>query len=162
MTCLSVRDSAARPLPAAASGALRLTRRRSLRTPLAVPPTTVPLQLVFDEHVDSASVIFRRDPFSAFHATNCFSISSISVPGNAARSALCHDPAMRWVVDDPAITESAASASQMGRFETKWLSWPEIRPPAAPPPIAVRAFAMDAQKPNNGARLSRNPRKTFT
>ena len=35
---------------------------------------------------------------------------------------LCHDPAMRWVVGDRAITVSAASASQMGRFETKWLS----------------------------------------
>jgi len=35
---------------------------------------------------------------------------------------LCHDPAMRWVVGDRAITGSAASASQMGRFETKWLS----------------------------------------
>ena len=29
---------------------------------------------------------------------------------------------MRWVVGDRAITGSAASASQMGRFETKWLS----------------------------------------
>jgi hypothetical protein len=38
---------------------------------------------------------------------------------------LCHDPAMRWVVGDRAITGSAASASQMGRFETKWLSPPE-------------------------------------
>jgi hypothetical protein len=38
---------------------------------------------------------------------------------------LCHDPAMRWVVADRAITGSAASASQMGRFETKWLSRPE-------------------------------------
>jgi len=35
---------------------------------------------------------------------------------------LCHDPAMRWVVGDRAIAVSAASASQMGRFETKWLS----------------------------------------
>src|SRR5215471_1394488 len=34
---------------------------------------------------------------------------------------LCRDPAMRWVVGDRAITGSAASASQMGRFETKWL-----------------------------------------
>src|SRR4029453_2705296 len=33
---------------------------------------------------------------------------------------LCRDPAMRWVVGDRAISESAASASQMGRFETKW------------------------------------------
>ena len=32
---------------------------------------------------------------------------------------------MRWVVGDRAITSSAASASQMGRFETKWLSRPE-------------------------------------
>jgi hypothetical protein len=32
---------------------------------------------------------------------------------------------MRWVVGDRAITGSAASASQMGRFEPKWLSRPE-------------------------------------
>ena len=38
---------------------------------------------------------------------------------------LCRDPAMRWVVGDRAISKSAASASQMGRFETKWLSRPE-------------------------------------
>src|SRR5271167_3010192 len=38
---------------------------------------------------------------------------------------LCHDPAMRWVVGDRAITRAAASASQMGRFETEWLSRPE-------------------------------------
>src|SRR3954470_20262693 len=38
---------------------------------------------------------------------------------------LCHDPAMRWVVGARAISGSAASASQMGRFETRWLSRPE-------------------------------------
>ena len=38
---------------------------------------------------------------------------------------LCRDPAMRWVVGDRAITGSAASASQMGRFETEWLARPE-------------------------------------
>jgi hypothetical protein len=38
---------------------------------------------------------------------------------------LCRDPVMRWVVGDRAITGSAASASQMGRFETKWLGRPE-------------------------------------
>ena len=37
---------------------------------------------------------------------------------------LCRDPAMRWVVGDRAITGSAASASQMGRFETEWLTRP--------------------------------------
>src|SRR5215211_6639440 len=35
---------------------------------------------------------------------------------------LCRDPAIRWIVGDRAISGSAASASQMGRFETKWLS----------------------------------------
>ena len=38
---------------------------------------------------------------------------------------LCRDPAMRWVVGERAITGSAASASQMGRFETGWLTRPE-------------------------------------
>src|SRR3954469_17987448 len=38
---------------------------------------------------------------------------------------LCRDPAMRWVVGGRAIAGSAASASQMSRFETKWLSRPE-------------------------------------
>ena len=38
---------------------------------------------------------------------------------------LCHDPAMRWVVGGRAITGCAASASQMGRFETEWLARPE-------------------------------------
>jgi hypothetical protein len=38
---------------------------------------------------------------------------------------LCRDPAMCWIVGDRAITGSAASASEMGRFETKWLSRPE-------------------------------------
>src|SRR3954451_15667702 len=38
---------------------------------------------------------------------------------------LRRDPAMRWVVGDRAISGSAASASQMGRFETKWLSRPD-------------------------------------
>jgi Transposase DDE domain group 1 len=38
---------------------------------------------------------------------------------------LRRDPVMRWVVGDRAISGSAASASQMGRLETKWLSRPE-------------------------------------
>jgi hypothetical protein len=38
---------------------------------------------------------------------------------------LCRDPAMRWVVGDWAIEGAAASASQMGRFETEWLARPE-------------------------------------
>jgi hypothetical protein len=38
---------------------------------------------------------------------------------------LYRDPAMRWVVGDRAVTGFAASASQTGRFETKWLCRPE-------------------------------------
>jgi hypothetical protein len=38
---------------------------------------------------------------------------------------LCRDPVMRWVVGDRATTGFAASASQMGRFEPKWLSRPQ-------------------------------------
>ena len=32
-----------------------------------------------------------------------------------------HDPAIRWVVGGKAASVRAASASQMGRFETRWL-----------------------------------------
>jgi len=35
---------------------------------------------------------------------------------------LRHDPAMRWIVGGKAASDCAASASQMGRFETKWLA----------------------------------------
>ena len=35
---------------------------------------------------------------------------------------LRHDPAMRWVVGGKAAHGCAASASQMGRFETRWLA----------------------------------------
>jgi hypothetical protein len=37
---------------------------------------------------------------------------------------LCRDPAIRWVVGGKAPAGQAASASQMGRFETKWLTQP--------------------------------------
>src|ERR687893_2234348 len=35
---------------------------------------------------------------------------------------LAYDPAMRWVVGGRAVTETAASSSQMGRFETEVLT----------------------------------------
>jgi len=35
---------------------------------------------------------------------------------------LRHDPAMRWVVGGRAAMSRAASPSQMGRFEARWLS----------------------------------------
>jgi Transposase DDE domain group 1 len=38
---------------------------------------------------------------------------------------LRHDPAMRWIVGGKAAHGSAASPSQMGRFETQWLTAPK-------------------------------------
>ena len=35
---------------------------------------------------------------------------------------LARDPAMRWIVGGHAVTKQAASASQIGRFETEWLT----------------------------------------
>ena len=35
---------------------------------------------------------------------------------------LHYDPAMRWIVSGKAASDRAASASQMGRFETRWLA----------------------------------------
>ena len=35
---------------------------------------------------------------------------------------LAHDPAMRAVVDRTGLDRQAASTSQMGRFETEWLT----------------------------------------
>src|SRR6202162_1723633 len=37
---------------------------------------------------------------------------------------LRHDPALRWIVGGKAAQGSAASPSQMGRFETQWLAAP--------------------------------------
>jgi hypothetical protein len=38
---------------------------------------------------------------------------------------LRHDPAMRWIAGGKAAQRSAASPSQMGRFETQWLAAPK-------------------------------------
>jgi hypothetical protein len=35
---------------------------------------------------------------------------------------LARDPAMRWVVGGDAVARQAASVSQIGRFETEWLT----------------------------------------
>src|SRR5258708_12790415 len=47
---------------------------------------------------------------------------------------LRHDPAMRGIVGGKAAQRSAASPSQMGRFETHWLAAPKNFPPLAPLP----------------------------
>lgn len=61
---------------------------------------------------------------------------------------LSRDPAMRWVVGDRAITGSAASASQMGRFETKWLTRPENLTALADLPGQLSFFKVDFSEVN--------------
>jgi hypothetical protein len=52
---------------------------------------------------------------------------------------LRHDPAIRWVVGGNAASGFAASASRIGRFETRWLT-------AAENLLAVADYlAMDRQ-----------------
>ena len=41
---------------------------------------------------------------------------------------LWRDPAMRWIVGGKAVQRGAASASQMGRFETEWLTSDVVLP----------------------------------
>src|SRR5207302_9159162 len=50
----------------------------------------------------------------------CSRLAGYEAVNDAER--LCRDPAMRSVVGDRPIIGSAASASQMGRFETEWLT----------------------------------------
>ena len=40
---------------------------------------------------------------------------------------LRHDPAMRWIIGGKAAQGCAASRSQMGRFETQWLTGSDMR-----------------------------------
>jgi len=67
---------------------------------------------------------------------------------------MCRDPAMRWVVGDRAITGPAASASQMGRFETKWLCRPENLAALARTVDRQSAPAAPAEDPDCRMRLA--------
>ena len=66
---------------------------------------------------------------------------------------LCRDPAMRWVVGDRAIARCAASASQMGRFETKWLIRPKNLAALADLPGQSRQLYEDAGAAQGGGAL---------
>ena len=57
--------------------------------------------------------------WSGYCGNRCLGVS----PNDAER--LRHDPAMRWIVGGKAAQGSAASSSQMSRFETKWLAAPD-------------------------------------
>jgi hypothetical protein len=52
---------------------------------------------------------------------------------------LCRDPAMRWVVGGRAPKGQAASATQMGRFETEWLIRDRVADPAGEPRCSCRS-----------------------
>jgi hypothetical protein len=75
---------------------------------------------------------------------------------------LRHDPAMRWIVGGKAAQDSAASPSQMGRFETQWLAEPFgsfrlIRPVDRPRPRSKTASRYRARY---GLEREPNPRRT--
>jgi hypothetical protein len=53
-------------------------------------------------------------------ASQCSAVAGYEDVNDAER--LRHDPAMRWIVGGRAAHGSAASPSQMGRFETQWLA----------------------------------------
>ena len=59
-------------------------------------------------------------PWPDYSASPCSAASPVIDVNDAAR--LRHDAAMRWVVGGRAAMASAASPSQMGRFETRWLT----------------------------------------
>jgi Transposase DDE domain group 1 len=64
---------------------------------------------------------------------------------------LCRDPAMRWVVGGRAPMGQAASVSQMGRFETEWLTLAYnlgnfMRPLAMPKAVAPWSLTSLRQK----------------
>jgi Transposase DDE domain group 1 len=55
--------------------------------------------------------------WSGYFGNPCLGVSPVN---DAER--LRHDPAMRWIVGGKTAQGCAASPSQMGRFETKWLA----------------------------------------
>ena len=77
---------------------------------------------------------------------------------------LRHDPAMSWIVGGKAAQDSAASPSQMGRFETQWargicellfsyrLVWLLDRPCARSPPA-------ERHRPRHGFEREPDPRR---
>src|SRR5262249_37165145 len=60
---------------------------------------------------------------------------------------LCRDRGMGWVGGDRAIAGSAASASQMGRFETRWLSRALAVSPIFPAKGSTRCTTGDRRRP---------------
>ena len=61
---------------------------------------------------------------------------------------LRHDPAMRWIVGGKAAQGSAASPSQMGRFETQWLAAPRtsLLSPTCPASGSTLCTAASAER----------------
>ena len=75
--------------------------------------STVAGEMLADAHGRHALVgLFRQSVFGR--------LAGYEDVNDAER--LRHDPAMRWIVGGKAAHGCAASASQMGRFETRWLT----------------------------------------
>ena len=64
---------------------------------------------------------------------------------------LRHDPAMRWIVGGKSAHWCAALSSQMGRFETKWLST-EKKLAALIESSAPRGVVLETERPLTNAR----------
>src|SRR5215510_4585628 len=64
----------------------------------------------------------RRALARLFRQSVCGRLAGYEDVNDAER--LRHDPAMHWIVGGKAAQSSAASPSQMGRFETQWLAAP--------------------------------------
>src|SRR2546429_5780769 len=72
---------------------------------------------------DARSGKYRRPGLAGLFRQSVFGrIAGCEDVNDAER--LRHDPAMRWIVGGKAAQRSAASPSQMGRFETQWLAAP--------------------------------------
>jgi hypothetical protein len=67
---------------------------------------------------------------------------------------LCRDPAMRWVVGGRAPMGQAASASQMGRFETGWLTRPEAAEPLSLTSLREKLIKIGAKVVSHGRYVS--------
>src|SRR2546429_1819041 len=73
---------------------------------------------------DARSGKYRRPGLAGLFRQSVFGrIAGCEDVNDAER--LRHDPAMRWIVGGKAAQRSAASPSQMGRFETQWLAAPK-------------------------------------
>ena len=71
---------------------------------------------------------------------------------------LRHDPAMRWIIGGRAAAGAAASPSQMGRFETRWLTRRRTSLPSPICPANGSTVCLAAGRPDVSEPALRWPR----